>query len=70
MFKKAPTLWRIDSLVRHCDIGEKAGMDIGGSTYWFPARPEGNYRTFRQRLTLAWKVFSGKADAVFWLKGQ
>lgn len=35
------------------------------------ARPENwKYRTYIQRLKEAWAVFSGKADAFTWPKGQ
>ncbi len=32
---------------------------------WVPARPEGSFCLIR-RLKLAWKVFTGKADALVW----
>lgn len=70
MFKQAPTLWHVDSLVKHCDIGEKVGMKVSGSTYWVPARPEGSHYSLSDRLRLAWMVFAGKADAVYWGRNQ
>jgi hypothetical protein len=70
VFERAPQLWHVDSLVKHCDVGEKIGMKVSGSTYWVPARPEGSYYSFSDRLNLAWKVFTGKADAVYWGKAQ
>jgi hypothetical protein len=38
---------------------------------WFPARPEDGleYRTcFAQRIRHAWAVFTGRADALYWVR--
>ncbi len=34
---------------------------------WYLARPEPYYKWTR-RFSLAWAVFTGKADALFWIK--
>jgi hypothetical protein len=71
MFEKSPEYWPLQQLIKHCDEGEKTGMQLGdGTIRWVPARPEGSYYSFTDRLSLAWKVFTGKADAVYWPKGQ
>lgn len=42
--------------------------------YWVPARPEPFYygfpRSIWERFRLAWAVFCGKADALFWMNNQ
>ncbi len=38
--------------------------------FWVPARPVSNPLSLKERLKLAWDVFSGKADALYWLNGQ
>ena len=36
---------------------------------WIPARPINyKYRSFKEKLSDAWSVFTGKADAVKWKK--
>ena len=38
---------------------------------WCPARPLNNkYRTLKERLIEAWKVFTGEAEAFIWPEGQ
>lgn len=38
---------------------------------WVPARPINHTcRTLRERLSEAWAVFTGKADAFTWPEGQ
>lgn len=34
---------------------------------WVPVRPEG-YPSLRHRFKAAWMVFTGKADALVWIK--
>ncbi|HWL04531.1 MAG TPA: hypothetical protein VNQ99_06280 [Xanthobacteraceae bacterium] len=36
---------------------------------WYPARPEG-FSSFLYRVRAAWLVFTGRADALVWPKGQ
>lgn len=59
---KAPSLYNIETMVPFaitCKINNK----------WVPARPLGLY-SLRNRLKLAWMVFTGKADALTWPGGQ
>lgn len=38
---------------------------------WVPARPLNyRYRTLRERVVEAWKVFIGKAEGFIWPEGQ
>jgi len=42
---------------------------IGGK--WVPARPLNHkVRSIRQKIREAWMVFTGKADALLWPRGQ
>jgi hypothetical protein len=44
-----------------------AGFDFGTFSLWVPARPlDGG--PFWQRWKLAWAVFRGRADALFWVR--
>ena len=40
-------------------------IQFKGRKLWVPARPVG-YPSWRSRIRLAWAVFTGKADALFW----
>lgn len=60
MFKKAPTVWILMDLLKHCK--ETLSHEEEG---WVPARPLG-LDTIQQRFKAAWLVFSGQADAVKW----
>jgi hypothetical protein len=43
-----------------CEITNDKGEKV-----WVPARPEG-FASWRHRWRMAWSVFTGKADALFW----
>lgn len=62
MLNSAPCNWTVGSLARHCNNGPKTLLPDGK---WVAARPYG-YFSLRNRLTLAWAVFTGKADALTW----
>jgi hypothetical protein len=53
-----------DSVVEHAKQVQK---EIDGQ--WVQCRPEG-YSSFFYRVKAAWLVFTGKADALTWPKGQ
>ena len=61
MLNRAPDEVTIDDLARrfsegpHCEIDGK----------WMPCRAYG-YFGLRSRIRLAWAVFTGRADALFW----
>jgi len=41
----------------------------GGDGFWTPARPEprpGSWRYFFWRIQIAWRVFTGRYDALHW----
>jgi len=62
--KRFPNLWTPLSLadhISHCSV------NIGG--LWYPARPLG-WPSLAGRLRLAFDVFRGEADAVYWPGGQ
>jgi hypothetical protein len=65
---QAPNLWHLSSLLLHCEHNQ-AGIKKGDQIMWVPARAIGFYG-WRNRLTLAWMVFRGKADALIWPEGQ
>lgn len=63
----SPSDWEVGSLVDYALHGGcQAGIDIGGVVEWVPARPMKNLDTLPERLRLAWAVFTGRADALFW----
>ncbi len=50
-------------LVKSHDV--QVGFVRDGQQHWVPARGSG-YPCWRERWRLAWAVFTGKADALFW----
>ncbi len=63
----SPSEWDLPSLIDYCEHGEcQAQINIGGVRQYVPARPMKNLDTFSERLRLAWAVFRGEADALFW----
>jgi hypothetical protein len=58
MLNSAPCKWTITELKDHFLYGPMHGAGQ-------PARPYGLF-SFHSRLELAWAVFTGKADALFW----
>ncbi len=58
----APNEWTGHTLIVHVNTGPQQSRD--GKRYE-PARPIGFY-SLRNRVRLAWAVFTGKADALFW----
>jgi len=70
MLNKAPSRWNTFALAQHFHTGPSAGIKtLNGEEYWVPARPLGLF-SLRSRISLAWAVFTGKADALFWEGGQ
>ncbi len=69
--KKAPTLYNMEELPGMRPISKNiptlTECEIDGK--WMPARPLGYY-SFKNRLNLAWLVFTGKADALVWPGNQ
>jgi hypothetical protein len=61
MKNQAPNSWTIKSLLK--SITEAQCSKDG--KIWRSARPLG-LDTIPNRLRLAWNVFTGKADALFW----
>ena len=59
---KAPSSYTLHSLSQTLNSGTSISHD--GET-WYPARPEG-FPSLRSRFTLAWEVFTGKADVLRW----
>lgn len=62
--KRAPNEWTGYTLVKHINHGPREGRI--GSRVEQPARPLGFY-SLRSRARLAWAVFTGRADALFWI---
>lgn len=65
--KQIPRLYTLHQLITSTTgiVGNK--RNIGDQ--WVPARPMG-YGGLIHRAKLAWKVFTGKADAVTWPGNQ
>lgn len=63
--REAPNEWTGRALVEHINKGPRKGCN---GKYW-PARPIGLF-SIANRFKLAWAVFTGRADALFWEWGQ
>lgn len=61
MLNQAPHSWTIDSLLKAANEGPHTLVN----GRWEPSRPYG-YFSLRNRARLAWQVFTGRADALFW----
>ncbi len=59
-------VWRLGDLI--ASARETTMRPTNGSGY-VPCRPLG-HTGWKYRLKAAWKVFTGKADAVIWPHGQ
>ena len=67
MTNHSPSSWELPSLLDYVKSGEcQCGVKIAGVTMYVPARPMKNLDTLPERLRLAWLVFKGEADALFW----
>jgi len=60
--RQAPNRWTLRSLQAHCAAGIRQQAPDGS---WMPARCLG-MDSLTSRLALAWSVFIGRADALFW----
>jgi hypothetical protein len=65
--KNIPRLYTLRQLIA-TTAGEE-GTRVLINNQWVPARPMG-YGGIVRRFKLAWKVFTGKADAVTWPGNQ
>jgi len=71
MLNTAPCNWTIDEIAEYIKTGPVCRGGRGNSGRGTvivpdrPARPFGEY-SFRSRFRLAWAVFTGRADALFW----
>jgi hypothetical protein len=61
MLNRAPNIWTLKNLLRHCSDGLQVCVD----KVWVPARVCGYY-SLRNRLRCAWLVFTGRADVLIW----
>jgi hypothetical protein len=61
MLNSAPARWTIGQLRKHIAGGAQTETTAG----YEPARVYGFYG-LRSRLRLAWDVFTGEADALYW----
>jgi hypothetical protein len=62
VLNSAPNEWSVPALRLHMKHGPETRLPDGSREV---ARPLGFY-SLRSRLRLAWAVFTGKADALFW----
>ena len=60
---KCPMMYSADQ-IKNWDTDEKRN-DSEGREYWQPARPYGR-PSLIGRFVLAWKVFTGECDALYW----
>jgi len=63
--KKASGLYDVNTII---NISSENLMNDGFEE-WVPSRPIGTFG-FLSRCKKAWMVFTGKADALIWPKGQ
>lgn len=61
--EKSPSKFHVNELVHGWPTSRQIEKD--GRKVFVPCRPEGYYG-LKNRLRLAWAVFTGKADALFW----
>jgi len=64
-FSHAPSRWELPRLLDYTKEGEASCVTIAGITIYCPARPEGFFSII-SRIRLAWDVFKGEADALYW----
>lgn len=62
MLNQAPREWTLGELSDHMRNGPAVQASPGA---WLPARPYGAF-SLRERLRLAWLVFTGRCDALRW----
>lgn len=58
--KNYPSAHTIESVTQ---IARHVSVEINGN--WYPARPVG-FHSFWSRISLAWEVFTGRADVLRW----
>lgn len=64
---QSPSEWELPALLDYLRKGEvEVGIKIAGLTQYAPARPSKNLDTLPERIRLAWSVFTGRADVLFW----
>lgn len=61
------TMWKLENLVDYVNRGEVQSSN--GVDGYVPARPVSELYLF-EKLSAAWEVFRGRADAVKWPQGQ
>lgn len=59
--KNAPALYTLRSLFEYVERAPRVRIDNA----WVPSRPLA-VRSLRKRLRLAYEVFIGRADAIYW----
>lgn len=60
----APTLYHVESLRKELQNWPQANFN----EMWVCARPLNPFFALRHRLTLAWRVFTGRYDALQWVE--
>lgn len=61
--EKAPSKFHVNELVNGWPTSRQ--IEKNGQKEFVPCRPVGYFGLFH-RLRMAWAVFTGKADALFW----
>ena len=68
---ESPSEWELSELLDYCKSGTcQMGLEVGGIIQYVPARPMKTLDTIPERLRLAWAVFKGRADVLYWPGGQ
>lgn len=65
MLNSAPNEWTLETISKHIDQrGGGVSAEVAPGR-WEPARPFGFF-SIQSRVRLAWDVFTGQADALYW----
>lgn len=63
----SPSEWELAELIDYARSAEcQAAIRVAGIVQYVPARPMKNIDSLRERARLAWAVFKGEADALYW----
>lgn len=61
-----PNKWELSGLLRYVKESAFVNIETDADTVeWVPARPIG-FPSFKNRITSAWLVFTGRADVLQW----
>lgn len=64
---QTPQVITVESLIN--SSRNQVELKVGGRSVWAEARPV-SINSWKMRFILAWKVFTGQADALVWYGNQ